>query len=524
MISAAMLHVACFVLFGVLSVPAGAERAQFVDDGRYALSATNVRAIPALIPTARGLPASLTHYSPDATKINDLDFVLNGTGAPGVYNSSQSPEYGMYNWCNMPHVRAAEYRTPPEEYQLKYVEVIHRHHKRTPYASNTFFKEDVEWQCEGEGVVHYVKSPSGPGADPAVVQWNAFTNEQNPWTSSVGPGFVGSNCQLPQITAEGLQDSFQHGADLRSVYADLLGWDHTLDTESVRVRVTNNDITSQVAGGLLRGLFPGAADVQVLIQPASVDSLEPKYPCPAADAVRAAYTTGSDDNAASNANGIAGGADDMASNAEWTKHLNATADLFSKLDKVSGIEADDDAGWHTWFDHYYDNLSAKQCHGKPLPCSVNDTALCVTQEEANTVYRLGNWEYSYIYRDAANSTLYSALRYGAWMLELKAHLEDAITGKSAVKYYHNIAHDGSVSALLGFLQISNMVWPGMGTEVVFELYEKAGEHSIRVLFGGQPMKTSTPLGTLDLIPVEAFIDYIDATLGSGSELYAACQA
>uniref|UniRef100_D8QLW7 Acid phosphatase n=1 Tax=Schizophyllum commune (strain H4-8 / FGSC 9210) TaxID=578458 RepID=D8QLW7_SCHCM len=461
-------------------------------------SASSLAARDGPVVSSRSTLASVVHYPPNSTYINDLDFALNGSGAPGVYNSSQSPEYGVYNWCNMPHVRAGEYVTPPEDYKLKYVEVIHRHHKRTPYASNTFFKEDVEWQCEGEGVVHYVKSPSGPGADPAVIQWNAFTDDQNPWTSSVGPGFVGTNCQLPQITAEGLQDSYQHGVDLRSVYADIFGWNDTLDTETVKIRVTNNVITSQVAGGVLRGLFPGVSDVQVHVQPEGIDSLEPQYPCPAADAVRAAYTTGD-------------------SGAEWQHHLNTTAPLFATLDAVSGIEEEDDAGWHTWFDHYYDNLSAKQCHGKALPCSVNDTSLCVTQEEADTVYRLGNWEYSYIYRDAANSTLYSALKYGAWVLELRAHLENAITGESTV------AHDGSISALLGFLQVSKMVWPGMGSEIVFELYDKAGEHFIRVLFGGQPLETSTPLGTLNLIPVDKFIDYIDSMLGSGSELYAACQ-
>ena len=65
------------------------------------------RTAPAL--SARAPLASLVHFPPNATKINDLDFVLNGSGAPGVYNSSQSPEYGVYNWCNMPHVRAGEY-------------------------------------------------------------------------------------------------------------------------------------------------------------------------------------------------------------------------------------------------------------------------------------------------------------------------------------------------------------------------------------------------------------------------------
>lgn len=43
----------------------------------------------------------------------------------------------------------------------------------------------------------------------------------------------------------------------------------------------------------------------------------------------------------------------------------------------------------------YDNLSAKQCHQKPLPCSVNNTAVCITQDEANQIYRLGNYEYAY---------------------------------------------------------------------------------------------------------------------------------
>jgi hypothetical protein len=29
---------------------------------------------------------------------------------------------------------------------------------------------------------------------------------------------------------------------------------------------------------------------------------------------------------------------------------------------------------------YYDNMSAKQCHGKSLPCNVNATSQCVSQD------------------------------------------------------------------------------------------------------------------------------------------------
>ena len=111
------------------------------------------------------------HYPPAATNINNLTFALHGTGPPGIYNSSVTPDsiYGTYNWCNMPHVRPREYqcvhsvlpgifnpiqlikRVPSKSYTLQYVEVIHRHHKRTPYGSNTFFEEDVEWSCSGSG-------------------------------------------------------------------------------------------------------------------------------------------------------------------------------------------------------------------------------------------------------------------------------------------------------------------------------------------------------------------------------------
>lgn len=45
----------------------------------------------------------------------------------------------------------------PKGYTLEFVEVIQRHHKRTPYASNTFFKEDITWSCVGQGPIYGLK-------------------------------------------------------------------------------------------------------------------------------------------------------------------------------------------------------------------------------------------------------------------------------------------------------------------------------------------------------------------------------
>ncbi|KAG6908849.1 hypothetical protein DXG01_003015 [Tephrocybe rancida] len=450
--------------------------------------------------------ASVVHYPPSSTNINNFTFALNGSGAPGIFTSSTTPNkaYGEYNWCNMPHVRTQEYKTPSRDFNLEYVEVIQRHHKRTPYASNTFFKEDVSWSCVGQGPLNGLKSASGPGADVTDIQASRLGKPQ-PILSTPGPRKLGQvSCQFPQITEEGLEDSITHGKDLRAVYASRLGLSSRLDASTSKFRVTNNQITSQVASGLVKGLFPGSSGIEVLIEAPSFDSLEPTLSCNTANQLKTAITTGSQ---------------------TWNDHLTAAADLYAKLDGISGTASMDSAGWHSSFDHYYDNMSAKQCHGKTLPCDLNSTSSCVTQD---------------IFRDAPESAQYSALRYGAWVLELQGHLQDKISGQSKMKYFHNIAHDGSVAPLLGFLQISNMVWPGMGSEIAFELYSKSGSPHpkrdssqsrptsgaksffLRVLWGGQPMETSTPLGTLDMIPIADFFSYVESMTGSGSDLYAAC--
>lgn len=79
-----------------------------------------------------------------------------------------------------------------------------------------------------------------------------------------------------------------------------------------------------------------------------------------------------------------------------------------------------------------------------------------------------------------------------------------------------------MSPVLGVLQIAYPVWPGMGSEVVFELWRNktSKTHHIRVLWSGQPLLTSTPLGTLDMTPLEDFMTYLDDTIPS--DLVTAC--
>ncbi|KAI8625106.1 histidine acid phosphatase [Xylariaceae sp. FL1651] len=475
-----------------------------------ALFVVNMASIPGLAIQAQG-SLELSWYPPSNTSVNNLTTALSANGVYGfIFNSSYTPDarYGTYNWCNMPHVRKTEYVRPSSDYKLKYVEIIQRHHKRTPYASNAFPIESYHWDCDDQGLYYY-GAPFRGDKIPASGFWKGFISPVNPYVPS---GWIGT-CQFPQITAAGLDDSYVHGQDIYGVYHDMLGFLPARDGDwrsKVIYRVTQNVITSQVAGMLIGGTWGTTESIPLLIEAVGIDSLEPQYSC----------------NTGSNLfNSIK-----SSSNPAWQAHLDAATNLYKTLDDISGVPPTD-SGFHASFDHYFDNLSARQCHAKPLPCKLVDgspSTPCINQTLADAVYRLGQWEYSQIYRDAPPSLAASVASYGVWIAELAAHLRAVVAGEAAPLYFHNVAHDGSVSRLLSVLQIDVMVWPGMGSEVVFELYEahsppstkpsKSG-HYIRVLFSGQVLKSSNPsLGVMDMLPVETLLAYFDGLVGMNASM------
>lgn len=373
---------------------------------------------------------------------------------------------------------------------------IHRHHKRTPYASNTFPKESYSWSCDDQGLFYYGQPLNPTGNTSASTYWSVYTDPTNPFAQA---GFNGS-CQFPQITRQGLDDSWQHGKDLHGVYHDLLGFLPDDVGDKVTYRVTNNVITSQVTGMIVSGMYAPSSNTPLHIQPTGIDSLEPQYSCPKASSLYTSYGVGS-------------------SAANWTAHLTAAKPLFSALDAVSGI-ASDSTDWHKSLDHYYDNLSARQCHAKPLPCSLSNKTLCITQKQADVVYRLGQYEYSFIYRDSPQSLAAAVGSYGVWLAELASNIRASVAGRSPVIYRHNVAHDGSVSRLLSLLQVEQMVWVGMGSEVVFEVYRKkaGGDRGetlyLRILWGGQVLRSSNPsLGEVDMLDLDVFLGYVDGLVG-----------
>lgn len=449
-------------------------------------------------------------YPPKASRLNNLDTVLSSTGVYGYqFDSSNLPngiDYGTYNHANMPHVRPAEYPAADPEYRLRYVEVIHRHHKRTPYDHNCFPQESYAWHCDDEALISRgTPRPDSTTTPPhedtvnrtADTFWTIYSDPINPFRA---PGFNGT-CTFPQLTRGGLDDSWQHGRDLFATYSAHLGFLAATHNASLEFRVTNNPITSQVAGMLIAGMFPGLVNtdtglaVPLRLQDGVTDSLEPRYACRVATALYDDFGYGSRDPV-------------------WTEHLRRSQPLYDALDAVSGVSAAGatvERDWTASWDHYFDNLAMRLAHGKDLPCKIGDDTRCVSRAQADEVFRLGIWEYDFIYRSAGQRSLDAAVAsYGVWIAELAHNLRNI----GQVVYRHNVAHDGSMARLLAILQIEQMVWPGMGSEVIFEVYDKADDKFLRILWGGQVLRSSSPaLGVVDMVPLERVLAYFDELVG-----------
>ena len=155
-------------------------------------------------------------------------------------------------------------------------------------------------------------------------------------------------------------------------------------------------------------------------------------------------------------------------------------------------------------DHFFDALTARTCNGHPLPCSGTNASVCVSEEDAASVFAIGDFEYecvfpcllfhqfndsrdlaSYIWHAAQNASTYTSLTFGAPRLAFSfvgnltssaytgaffAELADAL---AAPAFAHRLAlyvgHDGSMVRLLAGLGATPLRWPAFGAEVVFEV-------------------------------------------------------
>lgn len=95
--------------------------------GPRVLSTVSLLLSVAASPAYNSQAIDTSWHAPTSTPLNNLTSVLNSRGVYGfIFNSSSTPDhaYGTYNWCNMPHIRPAEYVVADKSFELQYVELV----------------------------------------------------------------------------------------------------------------------------------------------------------------------------------------------------------------------------------------------------------------------------------------------------------------------------------------------------------------------------------------------------------------
>ena len=257
---------------------------------------------------------------------------------------------------------------------------------------------------------------------------------------------MNGTCQYPQLTIGGLLDGYQHGQDLWGVYGAKLGLIPREPNGRVYFRSSESALTQDSAGGVLRGLWPDYMGALPLHQQASaVDTVNGGFSCPAQGTLLSA----------------------IKSTAEWQQHLNVTASLRANLGSQLGAN---NSAWQSTFDHFEDNFQGRLCNGYQLPCNVKNTSDCVTMAQADEVFRAGDWEWNYYWRTNPDVTLYIQLVEGLFIGEILNRFEAVANGISKLSYEHVFVHDGDIGPILGALGINELRWPGMASNIAFEIW------------------------------------------------------
>ncbi|OJJ45175.1 hypothetical protein ASPZODRAFT_168230 [Penicilliopsis zonata CBS 506.65] len=429
----------------------------------------------ALAAPAYAVSAVDSFYPPN---IEDLSWITNGSlgtygglySAPASAASEPSP-YGAYDYCSMPHPRAQEYVLPAPvqngsvKAQLVYLEYLQRHQRRTPYNILPG-GENEEYHCDDILPYLYAGPASSTAQQPLRVYAKTYSDPANPFLDD----YVNGTCQYPQLTIGGLLDGYQHGRDLWAVYGDRLGFLPRTPEDGRRVwfRSSSSALTQDSAGGVLRGLWPHySGAVPLHQQAASVDTVNEGYSCAAEDTVL----------------------DAIEASDEWEAHLAATASL--RDDLATMFDANTSA-WMSTYDHFSDNFQARLCNGYELPCSRANLSECVTQAQAEEIFRAGDWMWDYWYRASANATSYITLLEGLFIGEIVNRLQAVADskGEQTLQYSHNFIHDGDIGPVLGALGIKALRWPGMGSNIAFEIWKTEDDLFSRVLYSGHPLQTT----------------------------------
>mmetsp|Transcript_12460 Transcript_12460/g.18708 ORF Transcript_12460/g.18708 Transcript_12460/m.18708 type:complete len:305 (+) Transcript_12460:680-1594(+) len=286
------------------------------------------------------------------------------------------------------------------------------------------------------------------------------------------------------------------GEALAAIYSQYI----SIEPDKIYARSTNTARTKQSAEAFIRGLLTLAVETGTINILTSVneesDVLRPQpTKCPA---LKEAF-------------------ENITSSDHWKENMFIHKNLSDSLNEMLDIENSSD--WMSSFDHLFDNIQSRHCHGMPLPCKErNGTSYqCVSQEQRENLYEAASWEFRYKFGGSIWHSKIAKLGSGPLITKLIENLnksakiddnetnEDSTNGKQLFLYF---GHDDTIGGLLSALHLKGWNWPPYASNMIWELWSDALslEPFVRVLYNGKVM--TLPFCSQKTCLLEQFVSWL----------------
>jgi len=383
----------------------------------------------------------------------------------------------------------------PTNSQLLQVFVLSRHGDRSPlfaipkeYNDNRIF-----WNCtlptplrslttdktlsSGSGI-YFLYENYGSGIFGTKQVWNG-------------------NCQTGQLTQIGGEMCTRMGAGLRNIYVDKF---HLLpetitqkDADEIfHLRTTDFVRTRESLASLMEGLYPTdkrlGVYIPVSIIPVSTDYLHPNSgACPRLGQLITNNTV---------------------NNAEWKRRYQSVKAVLDKVNEIGGTKGsstfDDNYTVGAWADVFH----ARECHGMPFPCT-EDGATCVSQDMADALYEVDNWQACNAYIGDETERLSA----GPFFVDVANAFSSRVSSGKGPKYIHYSAHDSTIAIVLASLKYDGG-FPPYASTVRFELWQtqtgSSPQYAVQIIYNNRVIRP--PECGDDMCPLNQFQGMVNSRL------------
>jgi acid phosphatase len=207
-------------------------------------------------------------------------------------------------------------------------------------------------------------------------------------------------------------------------------------------------------------------------------------------------------------------------------------DKWAILDSVMGVGGL--PAWHQGFDHFFDNFQVRTCHNLPLPCQANNSSNCITEDLAQWVFEQGSWEYDYVLNRSPLAKQLAQVGIGGFMSTIRDVIVATISGNSSAssigtpQFAYYSGHDTTIGAVLGFLNVTGIMWPPYASTMQFELWQansseaqaqpsapstpNTSQYFVRVIYNGAVLPMYAANCCNDLCPVDDFLTYVNSMI------------